>query len=70
MIDLTLPVGTIEQIDPDTWEIRSDSAPGGVVNVYRDSRGNWLCDCMWFTIHMDHKPPHPECKHIKECKTL
>lgn len=55
----------IEQIDPSTYDVKSQSEEGRTYMVYNSINEGWLCDCMWFSIHMNHKAPHPECKHIK-----
>jgi hypothetical protein len=62
------PVGFVHQVAPDAYYIRSDSAPGGWIFTFNSLNEGWLCDCMWFTIHENIKPPHPECKHIKIVK--
>lgn len=62
------PVGTIERDSPTDFRIRSDTAPGLWVNVSNSEQEGWICDCMWWTIHMNHSPPHHECKHIKTIK--
>ena len=62
------PVGYINKMGPDAYYIRSDSAPGGWIFVFNSLNEGWLCDCMWFTIHENLKPLHPECKHIKRVK--
>jgi len=54
--------------DGSSWDVKSSSDPELVYMVYNSLNEGWLCDCMWFTIHLNLNPPHPECKHINKVK--
>ena len=62
------PVGFMRRDGPSDFSIRSDTAPGGWVTVSNSEQEGWICDCMWWTIHMKHFPPHNDCKHIRQVK--
>ena len=66
MLEKAPPVGIIQRVGPTDFKIRSDTAPGLWVHISNSDQEGWVCDCMWWTIHMKHNPPHPQCKHIKK----
>lgn len=57
---------SIDKVDADTYDVQSETDPKKTYMVYNSLNEGWTCECMWWSIHCKHKPPHPQCKHIKK----
>ena len=59
----------IEQIDSQTFYVKSSDPQKDPYMVFNSDKKSWLCDCMDFVMSLTDTETNPECKHIKMCKT-